>query len=81
MFDEADESTKKIKARNILRHQSVDKNYHIVKNEALPQSNKYTKDGLNLMSVDQYLKSIKKSDVDMVFLQNSVLESSNGPKN
>ena len=42
-------------AKNILKKHQRNKNFHVITNEKFTGGNSYSKEGLNLLSVDEYL--------------------------
>jgi hypothetical protein len=58
---------KKVHARSLLMKKQNDKNYHIISQEREKRRVPVTKQGLGLISVEEYNKSLLKSEIDTVF--------------
>lgn len=58
---------KRTHAKSLLMKKYNDKNYHIMSNENNYRKLPVTKDGLGLIGIDEYNKSLQKSELDTVF--------------
>ena len=68
---ETKQSHKLLNQSNVFRPKNFSlpkKDVKIINNEKFTDHNKYSKEGLNLLTVESYKAQNKKSEVDMLFM-------------